>query len=313
MRPLQKDQKVFGIGLSKTGTTSLTKALNIVGIRSIHFPHDQQTLHELQRAEYRLSILREYQGVSDTPVAPFFAQLDSAWPGSKFILTVRDKASWLRSAEAHWEVILARRRASDPAFRDFCDFINACVYGCTEFNEQRFTYAYDLHLRLVREYFAHRSDDLLVLDICGGAPGWAVLADFLGVDVPQDKPFPYEYRSSEVWSHLLFAANKELAKVVPSGASVIVVDQQALGGEFAADRRRLPFPELNGDYGGIPEDDNSAISELERQRAEGGADFITVTWPAFWWFKHFLRFTAYLDSKYHCVLRNERLVVWALR
>src|SRR6266508_2610995 len=132
MRRLENHQKVFGLGLSKTGTTSLTKALNILGIRSIHFPNDQQTFHELQRGEYRLSILDKYQGVSDTPVAPFFAQLDSAWPGSKFILTVRDKASWLRSAEAHWQVILAKRRAEDPEFRAFCDFINACVYGCID-------------------------------------------------------------------------------------------------------------------------------------------------------------------------------------
>ena len=190
MRRLQEDQKVFGIGLSKTGTTSLTKALNIVGIHSIHFPHDERTLHELQRGEYRLSILDEYQGASDTPVAPFFAQLDSAWPGSKFILTVREKTSWLRSAEAHWEVILAKRRATDVAFKAFCDFINASVYGCIDFNAERFTYVYDMHLRQVKEYFANRPDDLLVLDICAGKAGWSDLADFLGVHPPGGHAIP---------------------------------------------------------------------------------------------------------------------------
>lgn len=307
------DGKVFGIGLSKTGTTSLTKALNILGIRSIHFPHDEVTLRELQRGEYRLSILREYQGVSDTPVAPFFAQLDRAWPGSRFILTVRDKASWLRSVEDHWEVILAKRRANDPSFRAFCDFINACVYGCIEFNAERFSYAYDTHVRHVQEYFAQRPDDLLVLDICAGRAGWDDLCRFLGTAVPADKPFPHEYRSSEVWAHIVHAASRDLAGVVPAGETVIVIDQQALGEEFADGRRRLPFLEQDGVYWGLPANDEQAIGELERQRNEAGASFLAVAWPAFWWFNNYARFTAHLQSKYSCVLRNERVAVWSLR
>src|SRR5688572_18590389 len=125
--------KVFGVGLSKTGTSSLTEALNILGIRSVHFPNDERTFEELRCAQYRLSVLDEYQSVTDTPVAPYFAQLDSAWPGSKFILTVRDKSEWLRSAEAHWEredKVLASRNAKDRAF---IEFVRASVYGCLHF------------------------------------------------------------------------------------------------------------------------------------------------------------------------------------
>lgn len=84
MSRLQTDKNVFHLWLSKTGTSTLTDALNILGIRTIHYPHDEQTFGELKRGDYRLSVFRDYQGVTHTPVAPFYAQLDQAWPGSKF-------------------------------------------------------------------------------------------------------------------------------------------------------------------------------------------------------------------------------------
>lgn len=311
MSQLRNDQKVLGIGLSKTGTTSLTKALNILGIRSVHFPHDAATFTELQRCEYRLTVLEEYQGVTDTPVAPFFVQLDRAWPDSKFILTVRDKASWLRSAERHWSGTREGCPATDPDFRAFVDFINACVYGCTHFDTERFSYVYDRHERHVAEYFADRPDDLLVLDICSGSQGWTELCGFLGVPVPDNAPFPHEYRAGR-WPQMLTEATAEFVEVVPPGASVIMVDQEALGEGFMNGRRRVPFLEIDGHYAGCPADDGDAIRELERHRA-AGAGFLAVAWPAFWWFEHYAEFAAELRRKFPCVLSSERLVVFDLR
>jgi hypothetical protein len=72
------------------GMSSPTEALERLGVRAIHYPYDARTYDELRRGDYRPSILGEYQAVLDIPVAPFYAQLDAAWPGSRFILTVRD-------------------------------------------------------------------------------------------------------------------------------------------------------------------------------------------------------------------------------
>jgi len=36
--------KVFGIGLSRTGTYSLSKALDVLGFYTIHYPIDPTTL-----------------------------------------------------------------------------------------------------------------------------------------------------------------------------------------------------------------------------------------------------------------------------
>jgi hypothetical protein len=180
--------KVFGLGLSKTGTTSLAAALNILGVKTIHFPHDEQTLSELKNAEYRLSILDDYDGAVDAPIPPYFAQLDVVYPGSKFILTIREKTSWLRSVEQHWTRRANKRRRRELS--EFDAFVRAVVFGTVGFNPDRFSYVYDTHERNVREYFKDRPGDLLILDICGG-DGWDALCEFLGLPVPP-VPFPHE-------------------------------------------------------------------------------------------------------------------------
>ncbi len=124
----------------------------------VHYPHDELTFAELSRGEHRLSILDKYQAAVDTPIAPFYPQLDRAWPESKFILTVRDKASWLRSAEGHWHKLKVQgRNAQNERFQAFTDFISACVYGCIYFNAERFSYAYDTHIRNVLHLFRRPS------------------------------------------------------------------------------------------------------------------------------------------------------------
>ena len=56
-----KPTKVFGIGLSKTGTTSLTSALGGLGYRAIHYP----PLPDLRRT------LADYDAAADTSDADF--------------------------------------------------------------------------------------------------------------------------------------------------------------------------------------------------------------------------------------------------
>lgn len=182
--------KVFGIGLSRTGTKSLTVALNLLGIRARWYPHDERTFHELLLANYRLSILETYQAITDTPVVPFYPQLDATYPGSKFILTVRDQSSWLSSCARHW-VNAAIPHGTDQLPRRFANYIDSAVYGCNAFNRERFTYVYDRHVSGVMEYFGQRSADLLVIDICGGE-GYEKLCPFLGLPMPANSQFPKE-------------------------------------------------------------------------------------------------------------------------
>jgi hypothetical protein len=68
--------------------------------------------------------------------------------------------------------------------------LRAGVYGCYDFDAERFSHVYEVHERIVREYFEGRPDDLLVLDVCGGE-GWPELCEFLGRPQPR-MPFPHK-------------------------------------------------------------------------------------------------------------------------
>lgn len=168
-------EKVFGIGLSKTGTTSLHHALGALGLKSKHYPQRP----EIFSCDFRH--LDRYDAVTDIPIAPYYPQLDAAYPGAKFILTVRNVDEWLQSMEKWWR---RERRPSEFMLR-----VRIAVYGVVEFHAARLRYVYEKHASDVREYFARRPGDLLILDICAGE-GWDELCAFLRKPVPSS-PFPF--------------------------------------------------------------------------------------------------------------------------
>ena len=178
--------KIFGIGLPKTGTSSLNRALEVLGYRSCHFPHDPMTVAQLKAGRYDLSILQQFDALTDVPVPAVFAQLDATWPDSKFILTIRDLDSWLESCRT------APFNSPDelPPEGSVREFYRVLLYGTIAFQADRFAWVYDTHVRRVTEHFSGDSSGrLLVLDIVGGE-GWEKLCPFLDVPVPE-VPFPH--------------------------------------------------------------------------------------------------------------------------
>jgi hypothetical protein len=175
--------KIFGIGLSKTGTTSLHQALLRLGYRSVHYPHDPVTRSQLLRGDFRLQLLDHVDALTDSPIVPFFRSFDRLYPGSRFILTVRDLDSWLDSAERHW-ARYPLRRPDDPRLP-----FRLALFGIAHFNREHFADIWRQHHAAVRDYFRGRAQDLLELDLCGGA-GWEPLCRFLGHPLPNE-PFPH--------------------------------------------------------------------------------------------------------------------------
>jgi hypothetical protein len=188
---------ILGLGLTRTGTSSLTDALNLLGYRSLHYPDDDRTRKEIKAFlasdgdRLRLSILEKYDALTDTPICATFEALDAAYPGSRFVLTVREKESWLESCRRFF------RESIDPFLRGYPDnpsavyirTIHARLYGSATFDRERFSRAYDDYHERVRRHFGDRPQDLVTMDICAGE-GWEPLCEFLGVPLPGTQ-FPH--------------------------------------------------------------------------------------------------------------------------
>jgi len=183
LRTKMKKEKVFGIGLSRTGTTSLSEALTILGYKSWHFPGPLLTI---DHGELRLNYnrIKYWDAINDTPISRFYRELDQLFPNSKFILTIRDTNEWLQSMK-----VLCR----DPSENQEINQLHKDLYGNDTFDHVKFEKAYLNHLNSVIAYFKNRKNDLLVINICSGE-GWEKLCHFLSTEVP-NVPFPKKHVS----------------------------------------------------------------------------------------------------------------------
>jgi hypothetical protein len=160
--------KIFGIGLGKTGTTSLTKALEILGYSAIH----------------GINIYELYGNASastDNSTSVRYKELDILFPGSKFILTTRDLSEWLSSFEEHSNKLVIDSLEAYERFE--YSWIRIKLFGKVEFDKELFAQGYTRHYHDVHEYFRNRQQDILVLNICGGE-GWPKLCAFLNKPIP---------------------------------------------------------------------------------------------------------------------------------
>lgn len=164
--------KVFGIGKSRTGTSSLNRALNQLGIKSVHKASylTDYVKANMASGNFLLYGLEDYRGFSDHPIDWLYKELDKQYPNSLFIYTRRDdRQAWVRSMHILVEASREER------------------------NEDKWGREYEAHEQGVREYFKNR-DDLLELEV--KSPNkWEKICNFLQIDVP-DKPFPHIGKSA---------------------------------------------------------------------------------------------------------------------
>lgn len=113
------------------------------------------------------------------------------------------------------------------------------------------------------------------------------------------------------WDYRIRLSARAIANLVQPKDTFILVDQETLRNEISADLRALPFLERNGEYCGVPPDDETAICELDRL-GRIGAKYIIFAWPAFWWFEYYTEFNRHLRSNFRCVLNDGRLVAFDL-
>ncbi|WP_230279981.1 sulfotransferase family protein [Croceicoccus sp. Ery15] len=171
-----KKTKVFCIGFQKTGTSSMRDALQQLGYRVVGVFGRDTPLDDLRAGfvETGLAIARDYDAVEDMPWPLMFRELDAAFPGSRFILTLRETDKWYKSIAGH--------------FGDNPYHIQQLTYGddapAPVGHEARYREVYDAHNKDVIEYFRDRPGDLLVMELERG-DGWQKLGQFLGEAVPE--------------------------------------------------------------------------------------------------------------------------------
>jgi Sulfotransferase domain/N-terminal domain of galactosyltransferase len=186
--------RIFGIGMQKTATTSLDAALTILGFDSAHWESGKwatSILREMRTCGRSLTVEKSY-ALCDLPIPILFRQLDKAYPGSKFILTIRDDADWLRSVRDHWSYEHNRFR-HDWDIYPAANIIHRATYRCKNFDSEIFLARYRQHNAEVLEYFKDRPQDLLVMDMSHGA-SWRELCPFLRRPIPA-APYPRHYET----------------------------------------------------------------------------------------------------------------------
>lgn len=179
--------KIFCLGLSKTGTSSLASALNILGLKAAHW-HYTRTMFDYIDDDIIIYCdkFSGYDAFADTPIARIYKQLDERFPGSKFILTTRDEARWLESFRNQFEKGLPAK---------FDAKLHMDLYGTDSYDHDLCLAAFKNHTNNVKQYFKDREDDLLVINVTEGN-GWEKLCPFLGMPMPEED-FPLKYSKHE--------------------------------------------------------------------------------------------------------------------
>lgn len=176
---------VFGVGLNKTGTTSLKLAFQKLGYR--HFDRRPRAfrLYKNKRWQALFDLIADFESFEDWPWPLMVPQLlDRFGSRAKFILTRRTSAeAWLDSLKSQ---SLKTHPVNNPR-RDIFGF--AFPHGA----ERQHIAFYERHLETTRHFFADKPGQMVELCWEEG-DGWPELCAFLGHECPET-PFPHANRS----------------------------------------------------------------------------------------------------------------------
>ena len=141
--------KIFGIGLNKTGTSSLHRALELLGYSSLHgggLDAHERISRAIDEGEPMLRYIDpEPDAIVDVLAITYYFHLaDVQYPGSRFILTLRDIDEWVDSRRRHVE----RNQQMKEAGKYDGPFLTV--------DPDTWTAEYVRHEAVVRAYFANR-------------------------------------------------------------------------------------------------------------------------------------------------------------
>ncbi|ETW94760.1 MAG: hypothetical protein ETSY2_49230 [Candidatus Entotheonella gemina] len=186
--------RVVGVGLGRTGTSSLRLALEtLLGgpcyhMREViaHKPEHVRIWHDaaLGKMPDWQSLFADYAATVGPPPAWFWPELIAAFPEALVLLSVRDPETWWDSAS---QTIF--KTDDSPTMTDAFKAMTKAVYTslglANRQNRDAAIRVSEAHNARVRE--AVPSDRLLIWQ---AGDGWAPICEALGLPVP-DEPFPH--------------------------------------------------------------------------------------------------------------------------
>ena len=187
--------KVFCIGQNKTGTTSVEYVLKQLGYKMGRQAKAELLIHDWAKRDFKkiVKFCHSADAFQDIPFSNDFTFeiLDYAFPGSKFILTIRkSKDEWFESIKRFHTKLIGKDRlptaddlkAYPYRYKGWMWDNMQLKYGVDEttlYDYKIYTRQYERYNQTVMDYFRYRKDDLLVLNL-SDSEAMKNLYEFLG-------------------------------------------------------------------------------------------------------------------------------------
>lgn len=172
--------KLFIIGLPRTGTTSISVALLE---HNFMVAHTAYTKHAFELADV----------ISDAPCFSDYKELDLIFPDSKFVYLDRDLDKWIPSAQMLLKKMESRLHpvtgVFSPVLKRSFDEVFALTSTKNPHTEEHLEACYRKHQREVFEYFKNRNDFLKIN--LSHHNSLLALLDFLELSPKEHKEFPH--------------------------------------------------------------------------------------------------------------------------
>jgi hypothetical protein len=207
-------KKIFCIGANKTGTTSLKSAMKELGYSVGNQSRAESLLPAWAQRNFHKIVKYCYsaQFFQDIPFSlPYtYVALDQAFPRSKYILTIRDNTEqWYNSiTKSHanlWgrngnlpterDLKLAKYNYKGGVWRSFNLIFNTPKSNL--YSREDFFKFYENHNKEVIEYFRHRPNDLLILNVAEKG-AYRRLCNFLEIEKLESTEFPWKNKTKSI-------------------------------------------------------------------------------------------------------------------
>ena len=216
--------KIIHAGYHRAGTTSLGKALEILGFgpvwhcalnsgdqnkKGLEWWINNKIDLKIENNTINGQILDEWfkiiqcKTIMDAPTVLYWEIFHKYYPSAKIILSLRDANDLFKSGTAVWNKTFNQWWFPILTWTIKWLYWMKHVYsekmmrerGQNRFDDKQPFIKYVYNKRVyIENKFADKKDKLLIYDV---NDGWEPLCDFLNVKVPKDKPFPFKHKGAD--------------------------------------------------------------------------------------------------------------------